>query len=227
MASALLRPSGLAFLISIGMGTAAAQNLPDTTKIYMQMASFDITGKLQASIHLSGYGQPGNQSARTYGAFLLMSPTPPPDPTMPLAAGVLLDISYVGETGSPDLPGLPDATKLYFLIRGTNDQLFFEDDIPMITNTGLEAGRVGTEHLKIPTGTFRNALGGVAYTFRCGQGCPMPDQTIQDAAFDGRLSGTIIINLPTQVAQEIFPKLFGPLPAIPKQLTPPPVTTKE
>ena len=224
MATAHLRPGGLALLIAIGMGTATAQTLPDTTKIYMQMASVDpILGDVRAYIHVSGYGQPGNQEARGYGGLLLMSLTQPPDPTQPNPSGVLLEVSYVGETGGSDLPGEPNVTRLYIFIRYTNDQLFFQDSTPTITTSG----RHGDAILQIPTGTFRNAVGGVDYDFECTQGCPEPGQTIQDASFDGKLTGTVVVNLPTQVAKEIFPNLFAPPPAAPQQTpTPQPVSTQ-
>lgn len=207
MINAVSRVAGLALLLCFSAGPAPGQN-PAVTTIYMALASFSPfpnpntgTFDLLPSIHVGGWGVPGTQTADGARGFMLASLSQPivgSNNTFDPSSGVVVDISFIGETG------MQTSTEISMMIRATNDTLHFLDTSPSWNNNG----RTGTARLSNPTGSFRNANGVLSYTLTCGQGCPMGNEKIIDGSFDGKISGTVQLILPTADAQLRFPNLF-------------------
>jgi hypothetical protein len=73
-------------------------------------------------------------------------------------------------------------------------------------------GRSGTATLQFGTGAFHDASAAITYDFTCTSGCPQGIQAPYPLPFDGILTGTGSLFLPTSVAQVILPTLFPPPP---------------
>jgi hypothetical protein len=183
-----------AVILSITAGIAMAQLNTGTTTVYFSL--YDPNSGAQ-HIHVEGWGIPGTQSAHGLSGALLVSLS------KGATTGVYLPVSFAGETGTKT------QTEISFFLRYRFDTLDFLDTSPSWSNSG----RTGTAILRLPTGgSFHGATGFFNYTLTCGQGCPMGSGPAFDDSFDGNISGTGQMNLPTAAAQALLPNLYPPPP---------------